>query len=234
MFITLDAFTLRILIFCSLIFLSGFSYAQDTKVGDIGVRNGKLAVLQSDYNANGMRTWKTLGGGFDIEYAERHDRNAFIRDLERNVRSANTVPVVIKHKVPKKTVLTNLLKLARVGGGAAVGVGTGPVGWAYNAYTAYTLVEPLLRAEDYVWDNDKKDFVTTKDYVMVIEASDNKQTIMARYGISKDSYKYGYTSYKYAADGLCNNPAAFGRLRVETISASAKSTTHYPAAFGRL
>lgn len=202
MSISLEACISRILIFCSLIFLSGYSFAQDTKVGEIGVRNGKLAVLQSDYNANGFRTWRKFGGGFDIEYGAHRDRNAFIRDLERNVRSANTVPVVINQKVPKKTVLTNLLKLARVGGGAAVGVGTGPVGWAYNAYTAYTLVAPLLEEDDFVWDNDKQDFVSTKDYVMIITAND---TIMARYGISKDSYNYGYTSYKSAADGLCNN-----------------------------
>ena len=166
---------------------------------------GKLGYPVGDYNANGIRTWRTLDGNFVKEYSAKYDRNLFIRDLERKVRSANTVPAVIKQKVPKKTVLTNLLKLARVGGGAAVGVGTGPVGWAYNAYTAYTLVEPLLRAEDYVWDNDKKDFVSTKDYVMIIESSDGNQTVMARYGISKDSYNAGYTSYKYAADGLCNN-----------------------------
>ena len=190
--------------FIMAVILFGFSFVAFSAELHVVPSTGKLGYPVGDYNANGIRTWRTLDGNFVKEYSAKYDRNLFIRDLERKVRSANTVPVVINQKVPKKTVLTNLLKLARVGGGAAVGVGTGPVGWAYNAYTAYTLVEPLLRAEDYVWDNDKKDFVTTKDYVMVIEASDNKQTIMARYGISKDSYKYGYTSYKYAADGLCN------------------------------
>ena len=187
------------------VILFGFSSVAFSADLQVVPSTGKLGYPVGDYNANGIRTWRTLDGNFVKEYAAKYDRNLFIRDLERNVRSANSVPVVINQKVPKKTVLTNLLKLARVGGGAAVGVGTGPVGWAYNAYTAYTLVEPLLKSEDYVWDNDKKDFVTTKDYVMVILANDGKQTIMARYGISKDSYNYGYTSYKSAADSLCNN-----------------------------
>jgi hypothetical protein len=187
------------------VILCGFSFDASSDELHVVPSTGKLGYPVGDYNANGIRTWRTLDGNFVKEYSANYDRNLFIRDLERKVRSANTVPAVIKQKVPKKTVLTNLLKLARVGGGAAVGVGTGPVGWAYNAYTAYTLVEPLLRAQDYVWDNDKKDFVSTKDYVMIIIANDGKQTIMARYGISKDSYKAGYTSYKYAADELCNN-----------------------------
>lgn len=187
------------------VILCGFSFDAYSDELHVVPSTGKLGYPVGDYNANGIRTWRTLDGTFVKEYSAQYDRNLFIRDLERKVRSANTVPAVIKQKVPKKTVLTNLLKLARVGGGAAVGVGTGPVGWAYNAYTAYTLVEPLLSAQDYVWDNEKKDFLSTKDYVMIITANDNKQTVMARYGISKDSYKAGYTSYKYAADELCNN-----------------------------
>lgn len=191
--------------FIMAVILCGFSFsAFSADELHVVPSTGKLGYPVGDYNSNGIRTWRTLDGTFVKEYSAQYDRNLFIRDLERKVRSSNTVPAVIKQKVPKKTVLTNLLKLARVGGGAAVGVGTGPVGWAYNAYTAYTLVEPLLRAQDYVWDNGKKDFVTTKDYVMIIYASDGNQTIMARYGISKDSYNAGYTSYKYAADSLCN------------------------------
>ena len=188
--------------FIMAVILCGFSFDALSDELHVVPSTGKLGYPVGDYNSNGIRTWRTLDGSFVKEYSAKYDRNLFIRDLERKVRSANTVPAVIKQKVPKKTVLTNLLKLARVGGGAAVGVGTGPVGWAYNAYTAYTLVEPLLTAEDYVWDNDKKDFVSTKDYVMIITANN---IIMARYGISKDSYNYGYTSYKSAADTLCNN-----------------------------
>lgn len=190
------------------VILIGFSSVAFSDELHVVPSTGKLGYPVGDYNANGVRTWRTLDGNFVKEYSAKYDRNLFIRDLERKVRSANTVPAVINQKVPKKTVLTNLLKLARVGGGAAVGVGTGPVGWAYNAYTAYTLVEPLLMAEDYVWDNDKKDFVSTKEYVLVIEAADGKQTIMARYGISKRSYLAGYTSYKSAADELCNNASS--------------------------
>lgn len=188
------------------VILCGFSFvAFSADELHVVPSTGKLGYPVGDYNANGIRTWRTLDGNFVKEYSAKYDRNLFIRDLERKVRSANSVPVVINQKVPKKTVLTNLLKLARVGGGAAVGVGTGPVGWAYNAYTAYTLVEPLLAGEGYVWDNEKKDFVSTKDYVIIIRANDHLYTVMARYGISKDSYNYGYTSYKSAADSLCNN-----------------------------
>ena len=201
-------------LFIMAVILCGFSFDALSDELHVVPSTGKLGYPVGDYNSNGIRTWRTLDGSFVKEYSAKYDRNLFIRDLERKVRSANTVPVVIAQKVPKKTVLTNLLKLARVGGGAAVGVGTGPVGWAYNAYTAYTLVEPLLRAQDYVWDNDKKDFVSTKDYVMIVKAYDANQTIVARYGISKDSYKAGYTSYKYAADALCNNATSLLRQTV--------------------
>ena len=149
--------------FIMAVILFGFSFfAFSADELHVVPSTGKLGYPVGDYNSNGIRTWRTLDGNFVKEYSAKYDRNLFIRDLERKVRSANTVPVVIAQKVPKKTVLANLLKLARVGGGAAVGVGTGPVGWAYNAYTAYALVAPLLEDDDYVWDNDKKDFVSTQ------------------------------------------------------------------------
>ena len=84
--------------FIMAVILFGFSFVAFSAELHVVPSTGKLGYPVGDYNANGIRTWRTLDGNFVKEYSAKYDRNLFIRDLERKVRSANTVPVVIKQK----------------------------------------------------------------------------------------------------------------------------------------
>lgn len=79
-------------------------------------------------------------------------------------RASQTVPVAQTASVARQTVLKNLLTKAVAGGRIAAGLGSGPVGWALTAATAYQLVAPTLEENGYRWDSAKSNFVTDKEY----------------------------------------------------------------------
>ena len=93
-YIMIVKFQLHFIIAAILFGLSSLAFSADEL--HVVPSTGKLGYPVGDYNANGIRTWRTLDGSFVKEYSANHDRNLFIRDLERKVRSANTVPAVIK------------------------------------------------------------------------------------------------------------------------------------------
>ncbi len=190
----------------TIIFLLGLSF--ESFAGDLQVRNGKLAYpLTEKFNENGFRPWKIIGGGIDQEYQSRFDKSLHVREASTGLRSASTVPVTIEQKVSRSTVLKNLLYKAKVGGKFAR-VGGGPVGFAVST-AAFYLVEQMLADEGYKYDVTLGDFVTDKEYVIIITPNDERnydgnKFELARFGLSKDSYDYGYTSYKSTLDGLCD------------------------------
>ena len=70
-------------------------------------------------------------------YTDYTSKSESPAEVFHNLRKANqTVPVLQTAKVPKKTVLKNLLGKAIAGGHLAAGLGSGPVGWALTAATA--------------------------------------------------------------------------------------------------
>lgn len=124
-----------------------------------------------------------------------------------SIGASTRLGVTIESSVPRSTVLRNLLSKAKIGGKFAR-VGGGPVGFAVST-AAFYLVEQMLADEGYKYDVTLGDFVTDKEYVIIITPNDERnygknKFELARFGLSKESYDYGYKSYKSTLDGLCD------------------------------
>lgn len=192
------------------VILLGFNFKANAEL--VVESNGRVRVSTGGFNKNGIKTWRYLdngrgGMGGNMFYHEISSKSLAVREGSTGLRSASTVPVTIEQKVSRSTVLRNLLSKAKIGGKFAR-VGGGPVGFAVSI-AAFYLVEQMLADEGYKYDVTLDDFVTDKEYVIVITPNDERnygknKFELARFGLSKDSYDYGYTSYKSTLDGLCD------------------------------
>lgn len=140
-----------------IIFLFVFSF--NSYATDLQVRNGKLSYpLTKEFNENGFRAWKVIGGGIEQEYQARFDKSLHVRDVSTGFRSASTVPVTLEARVSRKAVLSGAFNLVKRG----AALGTRLSGWgtaAYFAYEAYQAVKSDLESEGYKYDESSKEFL---------------------------------------------------------------------------
>lgn len=140
-----------------IIFLFVFSF--NSYATDLQVRNGKPSYpLTKEFNENGFRAWKVIGGGIEQEYQARFDKSLHVRDVSTGFRSASTVPVTLEARVSRKAVLSGAFGLVKKG----AALGTRLSGWgtaAYFAYEAYQAVKSPLESEGYKWDESKGEFI---------------------------------------------------------------------------
>ena len=140
-----------------IIFLFVFSF--NSYATDLQVRNGKLSYpLTKEFNENGFRAWKVIGGGIEQEYQARFDKSLHVRDVSTGFRSASTIPVTIEAQVSRKAVLSGAFGLVKRG----AALGTRLSGWgtaAYFAYEAYQAVKSPLESEGYKWNEANEEFL---------------------------------------------------------------------------
>ena len=141
-------FMQKLVVSTLLIALSSFTYAQV----ELRPINNRLHYPLNNYNENGVRAWKPIGGGPIIqEYSASHDKNLKVRSVASNAVSRSTVPATINVKVPKSTVFQNLFANAKKGGKfLARG------GW-YGL--AFSLVVGYLLEEGWTYDEEKGNWV---------------------------------------------------------------------------
>ncbi|MCL9790915.1 TspB protein [Neisseria subflava] len=140
-----------------IIFLFVFSF--NSYATDLQVRNGKLSYpLTKEFNENGFRAWKVIGGGIEQEYQARFDKSLHVRDVSTGFRSASTVPVTLEARVSRKAVLSGAFGLVKAG--AKLGIKAVPyVGAASYAYDAYQVVKSELEFEGYKWNEASEEFL---------------------------------------------------------------------------
>ena len=140
-----------------IIFLFVFSF--NSYATDLQVRNGKLSYpLTKEFNENGFRAWKVIGGGIEQEYQARFDKSLHVRDVSTGFRSASTVPVTLEARVSRKAVLSGAFGLVKAG--AKLGLKAVPyVGAASYAYDAYQAVKSPLESEGYKWNEVSEEFL---------------------------------------------------------------------------
>ena len=140
-----------------IIFLFVFSF--NSYATDLQVRNGKLSYpLTKEFNENGFRAWKVIGGGIEQEYQARFDKSLHVRDVSTGFRSASTVPVTLEARVSRKAVLSGAFGLVKAG--AKLGLKAVPyVGAASYAYDAYQVVKSELEFEGYKWNEASEEFL---------------------------------------------------------------------------
>ena len=140
-----------------IIFLFVFSF--NSYATDLQVRNGKLSYpLTKEFNENGFRAWKVIGGGIEQEYQARFDKSLHVREASTGLRSASTVPVTLEAQVSRKAVLSGAFNLVKRG----AALGTRLSGWgtaAYFAYEAYQAVKSDLEFEGYKYDEGSNEFL---------------------------------------------------------------------------
>ena len=140
-----------------IIFLFVFSF--NSYATDLQVRNGKLSYpLTKEFNENGFRAWKVIGGGIEQEYQARFDKSLHVRDVSTGFRSTSTVPVTLEARVSRKAVLSGAFGLVKAG--AKLGLKAVPyVGAASYAYDAYQAVKSDLEFEGYKWNEASEEFL---------------------------------------------------------------------------
>lgn len=140
-----------------IIFLFVFSF--NSYATDLQVRNGKLSYpLTKEFNENGFRAWKVIGGGIEQEYQARFDKSLHVRDASTGFRSASTVPVTLEARVSRKAVLSGAFGLVKAG--AKLGLKAVPyVGAASYAYDAYQVVKSTLESEGYEYSQAQGEFI---------------------------------------------------------------------------
>ena len=140
-----------------IIFLFVFSF--NSYATDLQVRNGKLSYpLTKEFNENGFRAWKVIGGGIEQEYQARFDKSLHVRDVSTGFRSASTVPVTLEARVSRKAVLSGAFGLVKAG--AKLALRAAPyVGAASYAYDAYQAVKSPLESEGYKWNEVSEEFL---------------------------------------------------------------------------
>lgn len=88
----------------------------------------------------------------EARYLAKKINEVRVKHAPTGAMSSARVPAAIVASVLRQTVLKNLLTKAVAGGRIAAGIGSGPVGWALTAATAYELVAPTLAGHGYVYD----------------------------------------------------------------------------------
>ena len=184
-----------------IIFLFVFSF--NSYATDLQVRNGKLSYpLTKEFNENGFRAWKVIGGGIEQEYQARFDKSLHVRDVSTGFRSASTVPVTIEAQVSRKAVLSGAFNLVKRG----AALGTRLSGWgtaAYFAYQAYQAVKSDLEFEGYKYDEGSNEFLKewpARNCIWVRDESDRLQDV-ACYGVDSSvlsAYRKGGQSRREA------------------------------------
>ena len=140
-----------------IIFLFVFSF--NSYATDLQVRNGKLSYpLTKEFNENGFRAWKVIGGGIEQEYQARFDKSLHVRDASTGFRSTSTVPVTLQARVSRKAVLSGAFGLVKAG--AKLGLKAAPyVGAASYAYDAYQALKGDLEKEGFKWNEVNEEFL---------------------------------------------------------------------------
>ena len=185
----------------TIIFLFVFSF--NSYATDLQVRNGKLSYpLTKEFNENGFRAWKVIGGGIEQEYQARFDKSLHVRDVSTGFRSASTVPVTLEARVSRKAVLSGAFGLVKRG----AALGTRLSGWgtaAYFAYEAYQAVKSDLEFEGYKYDESSNEFLKEWPARNCIVTQDREGRLQktACYGVDSSvlsAYKKGGTSRREA------------------------------------
>ena len=144
-----------------IIFLFVFSF--NSYATDLQVRNGKLSYpLTKEFNENGFRAWKVIGGGIEQEYQARFDKSLHVRDASTGFRSASTVPVTLEARVSRKVVLQGAYRLVKAGAKLAL-KGLPYVGAASYAYDAYQAVNPTLESAGYHYSENADAYLKVYD-----------------------------------------------------------------------
>ena len=173
-----------------IIFLFVFSF--NSYATDLQVRNGKLSYpLTKEFNENGFRAWKVIGGGIEQEYQARFDKSLHVRDVSTGFRSASTVPVTLEARVSRKAVLSGAFGLVKRG----AALGTRLSGWgtaAYFAYEAYQAVKSPLESEGYKWNEANEEFLKEWPARNCIYNS-RDEVITACYGVDSSILRTYYT-----------------------------------------
>ncbi|UTG68963.1 hypothetical protein KCG54_06905 [Neisseria subflava] len=144
-----------------IIFLFVFSF--NSYATDLQVRNGKLSYpLTKEFNENGFRAWKVIGGGIEQEYQARFDKSLHVRDVSTGFRSASTVPVTLEAQVSRKVVLQGAYRLVKAGAKLAL-KGLPYVGAASYAYDAYQAVNPTLESAGYHYSENADTYLKVYD-----------------------------------------------------------------------
>ena len=149
------------------------------------VRNGKLSYpLTKEFNENGIRPWKVIGGGIEQEYQARFDKSLNVRDVSTGFRSTSTVPVTLEARVSRKAVLSGAFGLVKRG----AALGSRLSGWgtaAYFAYEAYQAVKSDLEFEGYKWDEASEEFLKewpARNCIWIRDDNDRVQDVSC-YGV---------------------------------------------------
>ena len=149
-----------------IIFLFVFSF--NSYATDLQVRNGKLSYpLTKEFNENGFRAWKVIGGGIEQEYQARFDKSLHVRDASTGFRSASTVPVTLEARVSRKVVLQGAYRLVKAGAKLAL-KGLPYVGAASYAYDAYQAVNPTLESAGYHYSENADSYLKVYDNALCL------------------------------------------------------------------
>ena len=144
-----------------IIFLFVFSF--NSYATDLQVRNGKLSYpLTKEFNENGFRAWKVIGGGIEQEYQARFDKSLHVRDVSTGFRSASTVPVTLEARVSRKVVLQSAYRMVKAGAKLAL-KGLPYVRAASYAYDAYQAVNPTLESAGYHYSENADAYLKVYD-----------------------------------------------------------------------
>lgn len=150
-----------------IIFLFVFSF--NSYATDLQVRNGKLSYpLTKEFNENGFRAWKVIGGGIEQEYQARFDKSLHVRDVSTGFRSTSTVPVTFEAKVSRKVVLQGAYRLVKAGAKLAL-KGLPYVGAASYAYDAYQAVNPTLESAGYHYSENADTYLKVYDNALCMD-----------------------------------------------------------------
>lgn len=186
-----------------IIFLFVFSF--NSYASDLQVRNGKLSYpLTKEFNENGFRAWKVIGGGIEQEYQARFDKSLHVRDVSTGFRSASTVPVTLEARVSRKAVLSGAFGLVKAG--AKLGLKAVPyIGAASYAYDAYQVVKSDLEFEGYKWNEASEEFLKewpARNCIWVRDESNRLQDVSC-YGVDSSvlsAYRKGGQSQREAEE----------------------------------
>ena len=150
-----------------IIFLFVFSF--NSYATDLQVRNGKLSYpLTKEFNENGFRAWKVIGGGIEQEYQARFDKSLHVRDVSTGFRSTSTVPVTLEAQVSRKVVLQGAYRLVKAGAKLAL-KGLPYVGAASYAYDAYQAVNPTLESAGYHYSENADTYLKVYDNALCMD-----------------------------------------------------------------
>lgn len=151
----------------TIIFLFVFSF--NSYATDLQVRNGKLSYpLTKEFNENGFRAWKVIGGGIEQEYQARFDKSLHVKEASTGLRSLSKVPVTIEARVSRKAVLSGAFGLVKAG--AKFGLKAVPyVGAASYAYDAYKLINPTLESAGYHYSENADAYLKVYDNALCME-----------------------------------------------------------------